>query len=76
MAVANTNKMVSFTKVMKESIQDSIKKLVEEEIESVVKEIEIKIKKQIDKIALNIFSCYTFNDMGDRLVIEVKKEVG
>jgi len=63
-----------WTGLIKNSINEAIKEIIEEETKNAKDEVEERIHNMIDAIALKAFSYYNIYEAGDRLVIEVRKK--
>ncbi len=63
-----------FEKVLLTGIREHIKVILDSEISKARKSLEQEIKKEVDKIALNVLSNYSVSRMGQDLHIVVSKK--
>jgi len=61
------------TKVIEATLKEAVKKAADKAIAQAQSSIEQEVYAEVDKIALSILRNYSVMDMGNRIVIEVKK---
>jgi len=64
----------TLTKLIHKELEREIKEIIEKKIISAQKEVEEAIKKETDRIALELLNFYSVERMGENLVITVRKE--